>query len=126
MQITDLHVVFDEMGQYLATQRARVTQTVASCKESAGQDGRNLRQTTKHLEQLSDLMKRTHETLQELDQLQEGVSGTAKSNKKGKQIVSRFAWVFRDKKKAEELCRRLRQNRENLAATISIRNITQL
>lgn len=126
VQITDLQLVFAMMEEYLATQQAaRVTPTAPSSgKESAGQSpGQN---EEERLQRLFDLTERAHETLQQLIQLKERVSGTTKGNKKGKQSVSKLAWVFRDKKKAAELCQRLSQDRQNLFTAISALTYAQL
>ncbi|KAK3388973.1 ankyrin repeat-containing domain protein, partial [Sordaria brevicollis] len=118
-EVSELQSVFTMMMvpmSYLATQQAaRVTPTLPLGKESAGQ---TRGQNEDYLQHLFDMTERAHETLQQLKQLQERVSGTTQANKKGKQSVSRIAWVFRDKKKAAELCRRLSQTRQNLSAAI--------
>lgn len=131
VQIRDLQLVFDMMEDYLATQQAaRVTPTVPSSEEESagqdGQDGQNPGQNEERLQRLFDLTERAHKTLRDLVELKEKVSGTAISDKRGKQSVSRLAWVFRDKKKAAELCQKVRQDKQNLFTAISILIYAQL
>ncbi|CCC09297.1 hypothetical protein SMACR_09069 [Sordaria macrospora] len=130
-EIRDLQLVFDMMEGYLATQQAaRVTPTVPSLEEESagqdGQDGQNPGQNEERLQRLFDLTERAHKTLRDLVELKEKVSGTAISDKRGKQSVSRLVWVFRDKKKAAELCQKVRQDKQNLFTAISTLIYAQL